>query len=36
MSDRHLVIGAGPVGRHVAAVLAERGADVTVATRSDA
>ena len=34
MSARHLVIGAGPVGRHVAAVLAERGEDVTVATRS--
>ncbi|ROS75123.1 nucleoside-diphosphate-sugar epimerase [Curtobacterium sp. PhB130] len=33
MSD-HLVIGAGPVGRHVAALLAERGEHVTVATRS--
>ncbi|KRC63380.1 epimerase [Aeromicrobium sp. Root236] len=34
MSDRHLVVGAGPVGRHVAQLLADRGADVTVATRS--
>ena len=34
MSDRHLVIGAGPVGRHVARLLADRGTDVVVATRS--
>ncbi|MFI2103058.1 NAD-dependent epimerase/dehydratase family protein [Isoptericola sp. NPDC019693] len=34
MTDRHLVVGAGPVGRHVAALLAERGSDVTVVTRS--
>ena len=34
MSDRHVIIGAGPVGRAVAAVLAERGADVVVASRS--
>lgn len=34
MTDRHLVIGAGPVGRHVAQLLAERGSDVVVATRS--
>jgi len=34
MSDRHLIVGAGPVGRHVAQLLADRGADVTVATRS--
>ncbi|MBD8079050.1 NAD-dependent epimerase/dehydratase family protein [Cellulosimicrobium arenosum] len=33
-TDRHLVVGAGPVGRHVAALLAERGSDVTVVTRS--
>lgn len=32
--SQHLVIGAGPVGRHVAALLAERGEHVTVATRS--
>ncbi|GAA1995128.1 NAD-dependent epimerase/dehydratase family protein [Isoptericola halotolerans] len=32
--DRHLVVGAGPVGRHVAALLAERGTSVAVATRS--
>ncbi|MFJ3385086.1 MULTISPECIES: NAD-dependent epimerase/dehydratase family protein [unclassified Curtobacterium] len=32
--SHHLVIGAGPVGRHVAALLAERGERVTVATRS--
>jgi nucleoside-diphosphate-sugar epimerase len=30
----HLVVGAGPVGQHVAHVLAQRGHDVTVATRS--
>lgn len=34
MNDRHIVVGAGPVGRHVAALLAERGSDVTVVTRS--
>jgi len=34
MTDRHLIVGAGPVGRHVAALLAARGSDVTVATRS--
>ncbi len=34
MSDRHLVIGAGPVGRHTAQLLAERGSNVIVATRS--
>lgn len=34
MTDRHLVVGAGPVGRHVAQMLAARGSDVIVATRS--
>jgi len=34
MSQHHVVIGAGPVGRHVAALLAERGDRVTGATRS--
>jgi nucleoside-diphosphate-sugar epimerase len=34
MSDRHVIIGAGPVGRAVAAVLARRGADVVLASRS--
>jgi nucleoside-diphosphate-sugar epimerase len=34
MTDRHLVIGAGPVGRHVAQLLAARGSEVVVATRS--
>ncbi|MFA6112190.1 MAG: NAD-dependent epimerase/dehydratase family protein [Candidatus Latescibacterota bacterium] len=34
MSDRHVIIGAGPVGQAVAAVLAERGADVVLASRS--
>ncbi|WP_437583466.1 NAD-dependent epimerase/dehydratase family protein [Paramicrobacterium sp. CJ85] len=34
MSERHLIIGAGPVGRHVAAELAREGRRVTVATRS--
>lgn len=34
MTDRHLVVGAGPVGRHVAALLAARGSDVTVVSRS--
>ncbi|GAB4084077.1 NAD-dependent epimerase/dehydratase family protein [Myceligenerans cantabricum] len=33
-TDHHLVLGAGPVGRHVAQQLAERGSRVTVATRS--
>lgn len=33
-TDHHLVVGAGPVGRHVAAHLAARGSHVTVATRS--
>ena len=32
--SRHLVIGAGPVGRHVATLLTERGDTVTVVTRS--
>lgn len=32
--DRHVVVGAGPVGRHVAAQLAARGSHVTVVTRS--
>ena len=34
MSDRHVIIGAGPVGRAVAEVLAGRGADVVLASRS--
>jgi nucleoside-diphosphate-sugar epimerase len=34
MTDRHLVVGAGPVGRHVAQLLADRGSEVVVATRS--
>ena len=34
MTDRHLVVGAGPVGRHVAQLLAARGSEVAVATRS--
>ena len=34
MSDRHLIVGAGPVGRHVAALLAERGSQVAVVSRS--
>ena len=34
MSDHHLIVGAGPVGRHVAALLAERGSQVTVVSRS--
>ena len=34
MSDRHVIVGAGPVGRNVAALLAERGSEVVVATRS--
>jgi nucleoside-diphosphate-sugar epimerase len=34
MVDSHLIVGAGPIGRHVAALLAERGSHVTVASRS--
>jgi nucleoside-diphosphate-sugar epimerase len=34
MADRHLIIGAGPVGRHIAGLLAARGSEVVVATRS--
>lgn len=34
MTDRHVIVGAGPVGRATAALLAERGSDVVVATRS--
>jgi nucleoside-diphosphate-sugar epimerase len=34
MSDRHVIIGAGPVGRAVAAVLTQRGSDVVLASRS--
>ena len=34
MNDRHLVVGAGPVGRHTAHLLAARGSEVVVATRS--
>lgn len=34
MVDRHLVVGAGPVGRHVAQLLAARGSEVVVVTRS--
>jgi nucleoside-diphosphate-sugar epimerase len=34
MSDNHLIVGAGPIGRHVAALLADRGSRVTVASRS--
>lgn len=34
MSRHHVVVGAGPVGRHTAALLAERGDDVVVVTRS--
>ncbi|GAA1852527.1 NAD-dependent epimerase/dehydratase family protein [Myceligenerans crystallogenes] len=33
-TDHHVVAGAGPVGRNVAALLAERGSRVTVVTRS--
>lgn len=33
-TGHHLVVGAGPVGRHVAAELAAQGARVTVASRS--
>lgn len=34
MTDRHLIVGAGPIGTHVAALLAERGSRVAVASRS--
>ncbi len=34
MSDRQVIVGAGPVGRELAAVLAARGDEVTVVTRS--
>lgn len=34
MTDCHLIVGAGPVGRHVATLLAARGSEVVVATRS--
>lgn len=34
MADRHLIVGAGPIGTHVAALLAERGSRVAVASRS--
>jgi nucleoside-diphosphate-sugar epimerase len=34
MADNHLIVGAGPIGRHVAALLAERGSRVTVVSRS--
>ncbi|MCW2748839.1 MAG: epimerase [Nocardioidaceae bacterium] len=34
MKDRHVIVGAGPVGRHVAQLLALRGSEVTVVTRS--
>ena len=34
MNDRHVVVGAGPVGRHTAQLLAARGSEVVVATRS--
>jgi nucleoside-diphosphate-sugar epimerase len=33
MSDRHIVVGAGPVGTAVAHLLAERGSEVVVVTR---
>ncbi|MBA3801090.1 MAG: NAD-dependent epimerase/dehydratase family protein [Geodermatophilaceae bacterium] len=34
MSDRHIIIGAGPVGRATADALTARGADVVLASRS--
>ncbi|WP_203337584.1 NAD-dependent epimerase/dehydratase family protein [Nocardioides limicola] len=34
MSDRHVIIGAGPVGRATAAALQQRGAEVVLASRS--
>ncbi|GGG22355.1 NAD-dependent epimerase [Rhodococcoides trifolii] len=33
MSDRHIVVGAGPVGTSVARLLADRGSEVVVVTR---
>lgn len=36
MSDRHIIIGAGPVGRATADALTARGADVVLASRSGA
>lgn len=36
MSDRHVVVGAGPVGRATAEQLAARGAEVVLASRSGA
>jgi nucleoside-diphosphate-sugar epimerase len=36
MSDRHVIIGAGPVGRATAAALETRGAEVVLASRSGA
>jgi nucleoside-diphosphate-sugar epimerase len=36
MSDRHVVVGAGPVGRATAALLAARGSEVVLASRSGA
>jgi nucleoside-diphosphate-sugar epimerase len=36
MSDRHVIIGAGPVGRATAAALEARGAEVILASRSGA
>lgn len=34
MTDRHLIIGAGPAGRHVASLLVGRGSETLIATRS--
>lgn len=34
MTERHLVVGAGPVGRHVATLLAARGDHVTIGSRT--
>ena len=36
MDDRHVIIGAGPVGRAAAAALEQRGAEVVLASRSGA
>ncbi|WP_328813280.1 NAD-dependent epimerase/dehydratase family protein [Rhodococcus sp. NBC_00297] len=33
MSDRHVVVGAGPVGTHVARLLADRGSEVVLVSR---
>ncbi|MBY6707782.1 NAD-dependent epimerase/dehydratase family protein [Rhodococcus sp. BP-241] len=33
MSDRHVVVGAGPVGSHVARLLADRGSEVVLVSR---